>query len=138
MAVFIRQGPNTLKFAMSKFRQAVITQVAAVVSNYYDLLADEEKIRVAQEGLQNAEKLLENNQTELKIGAVAQYDVLRSQEEVALRKQDLLTAGNTFSQDAQTLKAKISKSFNDELAKVDILPTDKLPEPHPEDVPPPE
>jgi outer membrane protein TolC len=135
-AVFIRQGPNTLKFATSKFRQAVITQVAAVVSTYYDLLADEEKIRVAQEGLQNAEKLLENNQTELKIGAVAQYDVLRSQEEVALRKQDLLTAGNTFSQDAQTLKAKISKSFNDELAKVDILPTDKLPEPHPEDVPP--
>jgi outer membrane protein len=135
-AVFIRQGPNTLKFATSKFRQAVITQVAAVVSTYYDLLADEEKIRVAQEGLQNAEKLLEDNQMELKIGAVAQYDVLRSQEEVALRKQDLLTAGNTFSQDAQTLKAKISKSFNDELAKVDILPTDKLPEPHPEDVPP--
>jgi len=135
-AVFIRQGPNTLRFATSKFRQSVIEQVAAVMSMYYDLLADAEKIRVAQEGLQNAQKLLENNQTELKIGAVAQYDVLRSQEEVALRKQDLLTAGNTFSQDSQTLKAKISKSFNEELARVDILPTDKLPEPHPEDVPP--
>jgi outer membrane protein TolC len=135
-AVFIRQGPNTQKFALSKFRQAVITQVALVMSTYYDLLADQEKIRVAQEGLQNAQKLLENNQTELKIGAVAQYDVLRSQEEVALRKQDLLAAGNTFSQDAQSLKAKISKSFNEELARVDIVPTDKLPEPHPEDVPP--
>jgi outer membrane protein TolC len=133
--VFIRQGPNTLKFATSKFRQAVITQVAAVMSTYYDLLADAEKIRVAQEGLQNAQKLLENNQTELKIGAVAQYDVLRSQEEVALRKQDLLAAGNTFSQDAQSLKAKISKSFNKELATADIVPTDKLPEPHPDDVP---
>ena len=131
----IRQGPNELKIAMSGFRQAVITQVAAVMSTYYDLLADAEKIRVAQEGLQNAQKLLENNQTELKIGAVAQYDVLRSQEEVALRKQDLLTAGNTFSQDAQSLKAKISKSFNEELARVDIVPTDKLPEPHPDDVP---
>jgi outer membrane protein TolC len=131
----IRQGPNELKIAMSQFRQAVTTEVAAVMSTYYDLLADAEKIRVAKEGLQNAQKLLENNQTELKIGAVAQYDVLRSQEEVALRKQDLLTAQNTFSQDAQTLKAKISKSFNEELARVDIVPTDKLPEPHPEDVP---
>ena len=131
----IRQGPNELKIAMSNFRKAVITEVAAVMSTYYDLLADAEKIRVAREGLQNAQKLLENNQTELKIGAVAQYDVLRSQEEVALRKQDLLAAGNTFSQDAQTLKAKISKSFNEELARVDIVPTDKLPEPHPEDVP---
>ena len=131
----IRQGPNELKIAMSKFRLAVITEAAAVMSTYYDLLADQEKIRVAREGLQNAQKLLENNQTELKIGAVAQYDVLRSQEEVALRKQALLAAGNTFSQDAQTLKAKISKSFNEELARVDIVPTDKLPEPHPEDVP---
>jgi outer membrane protein TolC len=115
---------------------SLITQVVDVMSAYYDLLADAEKIRVANEGLQNAQKLLENNQTELKIGAVAQYDVLRSQEEVALRKQDLLTAGNTFSQDAQSLKAKISKSFNEELARVDIVPTDKLPEPHPDDVPP--
>jgi len=131
----IRQGPNELKIAMSVFRQAVTTEVAAVMSTYFDLLADAEKIRVAQEGLQNAQKLLENNQTELKIGAVAQYDVLRSQEEVAQRKQDLLAAGNTFSQDAQSLKAKISKSFNEELARVDIVPTDKLPEPHPDDVP---
>ena len=70
----IRQGPNELKIAMSKFRLAVITQVAAVMSTYYDLLADQEKIRVAQEGLQNAQKLLEDNQVELKIGAVAQSE----------------------------------------------------------------
>jgi len=135
-ALFIRQGRNNLKYAESVFRQSVITQVAAVMSTYYDLLADQEKIRVAQEGLQNAQKLLENNQVELKIGAVAQYDVLRSQEEVALRKQDLLAAQNTFSQDAQSLKAKISKSFNEQLATVEIAPTDRLPEPHPDDVPP--
>jgi outer membrane protein TolC len=67
---------------------------------------------------------------------VAQYDVVRSQEEVALRQQDLLLADNVFSQDAQSLKAKISKSFSAELAMVEILPTDHLPEPHPEDVPP--
>jgi len=134
-AIFIRQGRNNQKYAESVFRQSVITQVAAVISTYYDLLADQEKMRVAQEGLQNAQKLLEGNQIQLKIGAVAQYDVLRSQEEVALRKQDLLAAQNIFSQDAQSLKAKISKSFNEELATVEISPSDRLPEPHPEDVP---
>jgi outer membrane protein TolC len=134
--LFIRQSRNTLKFSESKFRQNVIAQVGLVITNYYDLLADQESIRVAQEGLQDAQKLLESNQSELKIGAVAQYDVLRSQEEVAAREQDLLAAQNLFSQDAQSLKAKISKSFNEELATVDIAPTDKLPEPHPEDVPP--
>ena len=133
--LFIRQSRNTLKFAESVFRQNVIAQVGQVMTIYYDLLADQQSIRVAQEGLQDAQKLLESNQAELKIGAVAQYDVLRSQEEVAAREQDLLAAQNLFSQDAQSLKAKISKSFNEELATVEIAPTDKLPEPHPEDVP---
>ena len=134
-ARFIRIGRNNLKYSMSVFRQSVITQVAAVMTTYYDLLADQESIRVAQESLGYAQKLLESNQAELKIGAVAQYDVLRSQEEVAARQQDLLAAGNTFSQDAQSMKAKISKTFTTQLATVDIAPTDKLPEPHLDDVP---
>jgi outer membrane protein TolC len=134
-AIFIRQARNNLKYSESVFRQNVITQVTAVMTTYYDLLADQESIRVAQEGLEYAQKLLEGNQAELKIGAVAQYDVLRSQEEVAARQQDLLTAQNTFSQDAQSLKAIISKSFNEELATVEITATDRLPEPHPDDVP---
>ena len=67
---------------------------------------------------------------------MAQYDVLRSQEEVADQQQALLVAQNTFSQDAQSMKAKISKSFNEELAAVEIAPSDRLPEPHPDDVPP--
>src|SRR5208283_2764724 len=124
-ARFIRIGQNNVKYSMSVFRQSVTTSVAAVMTTYYDLLADQESIRVAQEGLGYAQKLLESNQAELKIGAVAQYDVLRSQEEVADQQQALLAAGNTFSQDAQSLKAKISKSFNEELARVDIAPADK-------------
>ena len=134
-ARFIRIGRNNLNYSMSVFRQSVITQVAAVMTTYYDLLADQENIRVAQESLRYAQKLLESNQAELKMGAVAQYDVLRTQEEAADQQQVLLAAGNTFSQDAQTMKAKISKTFTAQLATVDIAPTDKLPEPHPDDVP---
>jgi outer membrane protein TolC len=134
-ARFIRLARNSLKLELSVFRQSVITDVAAVMSTYYDLLADQESIRVAQESLGYAQKLLDSNEAELKMGAVAQYDVLRSQEEVANQQQALLVAQNTFSQDAQSLKAKISKSFSEELATVEISPTDKLPEPHPDDVP---
>jgi len=134
-ARFIRIGRNDLKYSMSIFRQNVINEVAAVMTTYYDLLCDQESIRVAQEGLEHAQKLLENNPAEGKSGPVAQYDVLRSQEEVALRQQDLLEAQNTFSQHAQSLKAKISKSFNEQLATVEVVPSDRLPEPHPDDVP---
>ena len=113
----------------------MLTALAVVMTSYYDLLADQESIRMAQGGLEYAQKLLADNQGAAKSGPAAQYDMLRSQEEVALRQQVLLAAQNTFSQDGQSLKAKLSKSFNEELAKVEIIPSDRLPEPRPEDVP---
>jgi outer membrane protein TolC len=134
-ARFIRIARNDVKYSASVFRQNVITAIAAVMTSYYDLLADQESIRMAQGGLEYAQKLLTDNQKEAKSGPAAQYDVLRSQEEVALREQVLLAAQHTFSQDGQSLKAKLSKNFTEELARVDIIPSDRLPEPGPADVP---
>jgi outer membrane protein TolC len=134
-ARFILIARNDVKYSASVFRQNVIAALAVVMTSYYDLLADQENTRMAQGGLEYAQKLLADNQGAAKIGPAAQYDMLRSQEEVALRQQVLLAAQNTFSQDSQSLKAKLSKSFNEELAKVEIIPSDRLPEPRPEDVP---
>jgi outer membrane protein TolC len=139
-ARFLRIARNDTKYSMSVFRQSVMAEVAAAMTTYYGLLSDQEKIRVAQEGLDYAQKLLDDNQATAKTGHAsqpgAQYDALRSQEAVALRQQDLIEAQSTFSQDAQSLKAIISKSFNEQLATVEIFPSDRLPEPHPDDVPP--
>jgi outer membrane protein TolC len=134
-ARFILIARSDAKYSASVFRQNVIAAVAVVMTGYYDLLADQESIRMAQGGLEYAQKLLADNQGEAKSGPAAQYDVLRSQEEVALRQQVLLAAQNAFSQDGQSLKAKLSKSFNEELARAEIIPSDRLPDPRPEDVP---
>ncbi|MGH9447225.1 MAG: TolC family protein, partial [Terriglobia bacterium] len=135
-AVFIRNAKIELLISTSVFRQSVETAVANVMTIYYDLLADRENIRVANESLGYAQKLLADNQTEAKIGAAARLDVVQSEEAVAARQQDLLTAGNQYAQDQQQMKATISKSFNGELAAVQIDPTGHLPQPHPDDVPP--
>ena len=132
---FILIARNDVKYSASVFRQNVIAALAVVITSYYDLLADQESIRMAQGGLEYAQKVLADNQAEAKSGPAAQYDVLRSEEEVALREQVLLAAQNTSSQNGQSLKAKLSKSFNEELAQVEIIPSDRLPEPTPEDVP---
>ena len=134
-ARFIRIARNDVKYSASVFRQNVITALAVVMTSYYELLADQESIRMAQGRLEYAQRLLADNQGEAKSRPAAQYDVLRSQEEVALRQQDLLAAQHTFSQDGQSLKAKLSKSFNEELASMEIIPSDRLPEPRPGDVP---
>jgi outer membrane protein TolC len=134
-ARFIRIAQNDVKYSASVFRQNVITALAVVMTSYYDLLADQESIRMAQGGLDYAQKLLADNQASGKSGPAAQYDALRSREEVALRQQVLLAAQDTFSQDGQSLKAKLSKRFNEELASVEIVPSDRLPDPRPGDVP---
>jgi outer membrane protein len=135
-AVFIRWAHNDLAFSKSVFQKTVETAVANVMSLYCNLLADREDIRVAKESLQYAQRLLADNQTEAQIGAVAKLDVVQSEQDVAARQQDLLTAGNQYAQDQQQVKATISKAFNGELAAVQIVPTDNLPNPHPDDVPP--
>jgi len=139
-ARFLRIARNDTKYSMSVFRQSMMTEVGAAMTTYYGLLSDQESIRVAQQGLDYAQKLLDNNETAAKAGHTSesgvQYDALRSQEAVALRQQDLIEAHSAFSQDAQSLKATISRSFNEQLATVEIVPSDQLPEPHPGDVPP--
>ncbi|HEV2418138.1 MAG TPA: TolC family protein [Terriglobia bacterium] len=133
---FIRIAENDQKYSRSVFRQQVIATVAQVMSNYYDLLADAENIHVAEEAVDYAKKLLTDNQEEQKVGAAAEFDVAQARLAVANREQDLLAAQNTFSQDSQSMKSLISKSFSPEIAAVPIKPTDHLPEPHPNDIPP--
>ncbi|HTV56827.1 MAG TPA: TolC family protein [Terriglobia bacterium] len=135
-AVFIRIAQNEVKFSDSVFEQSVDATVDNVMTLYYDLLADREDIRVAKESLGYAQKLLSDNQTEAQIGAVAKLDVVQSEQDVATRQEDILTAENQYAQDEQSMKAAISKNFNGQLASVQINPTDRLPEPHPGDVPP--
>ncbi|HEX5412255.1 MAG TPA: TolC family protein [Terriglobia bacterium] len=134
-ARFIRIAQNDQQFSRSVFRQRVIENVSKVISTYYSLLADLESIHVATEALGYAQKLLEDNQEEKKIGAAAQLDVAQAELDVANRHQDLLTAQNTFEQDSQTMKSLISRSFSGQIAAVAINPTDRLPNPSANDIP---
>ncbi len=109
--------------------------VAEVMTTYFDLLADRESILLAQEGLASAQKLTEHKRSEASQESAAQYDELRSEEEVAIRQQDLLEAQNTFSRDAKLLKIKICRNFKEEMAAAEITLSDRLPDPQPEDLP---
>jgi outer membrane protein len=133
-ARFIRIADNEVTYSRSVFRQKVIDTVSKVISTYYALLADQESIHVATEAIGYAQKLLEDNQEEKKIGAAAQLDVAQAELDVANRQQDLLTAENAFEQDSQTMKSLISRSFSGRIATVAISPTDRLPDPHVDDV----
>src|SRR6516164_3956345 len=70
-AVFIRQAQNELKIADSTFRQQVIAAVGQVLTLYYALLSDKEQVRVAQQAVSYAQKLLSDNKKQVEIGTLA-------------------------------------------------------------------
>ncbi|MGO9275619.1 MAG: TolC family protein [Terriglobia bacterium] len=134
-ARFIRIAHNQIKIADSVFRQQVITTLSAVLTAYWNLVSARDTVNVSQSALDLSEKTLSDLQEELKLGVIAQFDVVRARSEVASRKQDLIVAQTTQDDQQQILKAAIAKDLNKELEAAEIVPTDALPEPKPDDIP---
>jgi outer membrane protein TolC len=96
----------------------------------------EENVRVAQQALAYARKLLSDNQRQVQTGTLAPIEVVRAESEVAARLGDLIVAQTTMQQQAELIKTALSKQVSPELADAQIVADDKLPEPKPDDVPP--
>jgi outer membrane protein len=135
-AIQIRIAKNDLKVADSVFRQQVITTVSQVLNLYWDLLSFKENVRVAQQALAYAQKLLSDNKRQVEIGTLAPIEVVRAESEVAAREQDLIVAQTRLQQQAELIKTALAKQVDPELASAQIEPTDVLPEPRVGDVPP--
>src|SRR5438105_86968 len=134
-AVSIRIAKNGLKITDSSFRQQVITTVAQVLNLYSGLLSLRENVRVAQEALRYAQKLLSDNKRQVEIGTLAPIEVVRAESEVASDEQSLVVAQTSYQQQQEVLKTAISKHVDADLASTQIEPTDKLPEPRSDDIP---
>jgi outer membrane protein TolC len=135
-SVQIRIAQNDLKVAGSVFRQQVITTVSQVLNLYWDYVAYTENVRVAEQALAYAQKLLSDNRRQVEIGTLAPIEVVRAESEVAARQQELIVAQTNLQQQAELIKTALSKQVDPELASAKIAPKDKLPEPKPNDVPP--
>ena len=134
-AANLRIAKNDLKVADSVFRQNAMTTLATVVNDYWDLLYDRENIRVAEEAVKWAQADLRNNSLQVEIGNLAAIEVTRAKSEVASRLQGLILAQTQYQQQQEKLRTELSKHVDVDLASVPIEPTDKLPEPSPNDIP---
>ncbi len=135
-AKFLRIAKNDVRQADSVFRQQVITTVTSVMNLYYDLLAFRENVRVAEHTLALGERLLADNKRQVEIGTLAPIEVVRAESEVATDQQALIVAQTNLQLQQTLLKEALSKVMDPELATASIEPTDTLPEPKSEDIPP--
>ena len=132
----IRIAKNDLKVADSGFRQQVITTISQVLNYYWDFLTFSENVRVAEQALAYAQKLLSDNKRQVEIGTLAPIEVVRADSEVAARQQDLIVAQTNLQQQAELIKTALTRQVDSEIAAAQLVPQDKLPEPQTDDVPP--
>ena len=105
-------------------RKTVINTIASTRNAYWDLVAAIRAIAAAQQSLDLALKLVEDNQTRVEVGTLAPMDVISAQAEAATRRQTLTTAEATRRTAELVLKRLIVPNTDDPLWKTTIDPAD--------------
>jgi outer membrane protein len=116
------------------YRSQINTTLALAETTYWDLVSARENVRVAQESLDVAKQLYNDNKVREEFGKISSLEVVTAESEVAARQRDLINAQSALQMKEVDLKNIIAKEI-DVLGGAKIEPSDPLPEPKDSDVP---
>ena len=111
------------------------TTLASALNNYWDVVAARESVRVAEDSLNVARRLYEDNLKREEFGNISHIDVITAESEAAGRERDLVVARTTLQMREVDLKNAISKQVEPALASAPVEASDPLPEPKDSDIP---
>jgi outer membrane protein len=106
-----------------EFRQNIINTVATTKLYYYDLIYAIDNLRAANDSLNLAKKLLEENEIRVKVGTMAPLDIVEARAEVAARQEAVIVAENLLANSADYLKRVIFPQNDPEMWATRIVPT---------------
>ncbi len=134
----IRVAKNNVKVSNLQVKRQVVTTVSAVLNLYWDLVSFNEDVRIKEQALATAEKLLDDNKKAAEIGTLSPIEVTRAAAEASASKEDLLISQTNVQQQEMVLKNAISRSgaTNAWLDEVHIIPLDRTEVPATEDLKP--
>ena len=132
----IRVARNNLKVSNLQVRRQVVTTVSAVLNLYWDLVSFIEDVRIKEQALATAQKLLEDNKKAVDIGTLSPIEVTRAAAEASASKEDLLIAQTNVQQQEMVLKNAISRNGTSSawLDEVHIIPLDRIEVPAAENI----
>jgi outer membrane protein TolC len=124
----IRVAKNQRHISDLTFKNQVMTSVANVVNLYWDLVVDNESLKVKQQTFELNKKLYEDNQRRAELGAIAPIDIIQAEAEMKSSQQDVTTAELQVLQQEMILKSVLTRNGMDNMAVVGarIVPTDHI------------
>jgi outer membrane protein TolC len=122
----IRIAKNQVRISDLTFESQVIATVGNVVSLYWDLVNDNDVLRVRQKALDLNTTLYEDNKRRADLGAIAPIDIIEAEAEMKGAQQDVRTAESVVLQQEAILKNVLTRGGLDNMAIVSarIVPTD--------------
>ncbi len=135
---FIRIAGNQQRIADLIFSEQLILTVSDIISLYWDFVTLREDVEVRRQALAAAQKLYDDNKSQVEVGTLAPLQLKRAQAEVARTRQDLIASGGLADQQELILKNAITRSGNQDpsLLAVHIIPLDHIDVPKDEVIPP--
>jgi outer membrane protein TolC len=135
-ARFIHIAQKSMVGANVTFRSQLNTLVQGVVNLYWDMAAATQDLRARENALRVSEKFFEDTKKQIELGAIAKVDIYRAEADFSSRKQDVLLAQVTASQQATQMKNLISRTPDPMLDAAEIVILDRIQVPDTDDLPP--
>jgi outer membrane protein TolC len=108
-----------------ELRGTIATTLAAVRDAYWDLVFTIDALGVAKNSLALAQKLVQDNQARVEVGAMAPLDVVTAQAQAAAAANDVTTATAAHQTAELALKRLIVNGTDDPMWTSAINPTDR-------------
>lgn len=123
--VRIRMAKNARQLSEAQLRVTVMNTISEVIKSYWDLVGAVENVKVREEALANAERLLQISETRRKIGTAADIEVLQAKAGVATRQSELIAARSQVASASDLLKQILNMRDGTVFSKALVVPTDR-------------
>jgi outer membrane protein len=134
---FIRVAENNVKGAHETFRSQLLNLMASVLNLYWDLVADNDVLRVRQRAVDTAQKFHDDTENQIKLGFIAKVEIYRARAELATRKRELgISIADVRLQENQLKNALIRDDRDPALDAAEIVPLDHIEIPQTDELPP--
>ncbi len=120
----INVASRNREISVHKLAQGVMETVSGFELAYWDLVKAREELKVREESLGLAQRLLERNRKRYSAGAASALEVTQAEAGVASRKEELIVARKNVREKENALKLFISKDVFS-LRDVEIVPVDR-------------
>ena len=106
------------------FTTSVMNIVLSIISDYWVLVADQEKVRVAEKSLESNQALHEQTKIQYEVGVVSKVEVIQAEAGVANSEFNLILARNEYRNSQDRLIASVLGNRLQADTALQIQPTD--------------